>query len=386
VDPGTDPLSVDVHIKFNDSSSDTSGCDPDASYDFSDPELDTTKETAPCEYELTFDAPGTGIYHVGLEATDSSGDTTDVSRDQYGNAVDGKFTVIVDSCSNPEQAVPDIDSLLNSDDAVCDLEVGQWDSDAAEIETTVVADAEKSTSLDFAPEPINSIDPSDWPERGPAELSGSGVGWLPTGGATKYKLTPDAEAATGVGDSVALVQRLHLASQYDVFGGGPDAGTGVDLNAVPPATVISAHGWWYTPNGLERVPDGDTITTYVPIGTSMTGGLGVDIDTGKFHEGDKYHEHVYKAGHLMPNFTFAHLSDPQGKHVYTVSGTTTLNAVLATVKGKIWIAACAAVYIPVGQTADVALKDLPVRSAGAEAPVGTVSVNINGFGGLVAAK
>jgi putative adhesin Stv-like protein len=137
---------------------------------------------------------------------------------------------------------------------------------------------------------------------------------------------------------------------------------------------------------LERVPDGDTITTYVPIGTSMTGGLGVDIDTGKFHEGDKYHEHVYKAGHLMPNFTFAHLSDPQGKHVYTVSGTTTLNAVLATVKGKIWIAACAAVYIPVGQTADVALKDLPVRSAGAEAPVGTVSVNINGFGGLVAAK
>jgi len=389
VDPGTDPLSVDVHVKFNDSSSDTSDCDEDATYDFSDAELDTSKEVSPCDYELTFKSPGTGIYHVGLKATNSSGDTTDVSRDQYGDKVDGKFTVIVDSCSEPEQAVPDIDSLLNSDDTVCDLEVGDWDSDAASVASRVIADADSSASLEFSPESVDSIDPSDWPVRGPAIPSGSGVGWLPTGVATSYSATPyDGTAATGVGNAVALVQRLHVKGVPDAYLGGPDSGT-FGLDSAPPAKVLSAHGWWYTPNGLELVPKGDTITTFVPIGTSMGGGLGIDVDTGILTEKDHKYEHVYKSGHLMPNFSFAHLSDAHGQYVWEINGTTTLNALLTTVdklKGTIWISACADVYIPVGQTPADALKDLPVHSPGVETTDTNVSVQISSRGVLVVAK
>jgi hypothetical protein len=390
VTPSSSPLAVDVHVKLGDSSGESSDCDTDATYHFSDPGLKSTKELAPCEYELTFSAPGTGIYHVALEATQPSGAATHVSRDQYGDAVDGKFTVIVDSCSDPEQVVPDIDSLLNSDDADCDLEVGEWDSDAADVASRVIADAVGSASLEFAPVPVDSIDPSDWPVRGPTVPSGPGVGWLPTGVAAAYSTTPlDGEYPTGVGDAVALVQRLHVAGVPVAYDGGPHSGSDIPLDGVPPAKVISSHGWWYPPNGLELVPDGDTITTFVPIGTSMGEDLGVDIDVGFLYKEDKLYRHVYKSGDLMPNFSFAHLSEKdgkRGKYVYTIPGTTTLNAVLNTVKGTIWISACAPVYIPVGLTASSALKDLPVHSPGVETSDTKLSVQISSRGELVVAK
>jgi hypothetical protein len=72
--------------------------------------------------------------------------------------------------------------------------------------------------------------------------------------------------------------------------------------------------------------------------------------------------------------------------VYTIPGTTALNTVLDTVKGKIWISACASVYIPVGQTPSTALKDLPVHSPGGETSDTKLSVQISSRGELVVAK
>ena len=83
------------------------------------------------------------------------------------------------------------------------------------------------------------------------------------------------------------------------------------LRATPPATVISAHGAWMTPNGLIRVPVGDKISMYVPIGTLMGNDLGDDVDTGHIVGKDKMFLHTYAAGQLMPDFTFLHFEGVQ---------------------------------------------------------------------------
>ena len=155
---GTAALSADVRVKLEDSSTDASGCDPNATYDFTDPQLSSVKEVGPCTYELAFDAPGTGIYHIALKATDSSGPAIPLSVDQYGATVDGQFNLIIDSCSKPEDDVPDVDALLNADDGLCAVAVGEWDSDAADVATKVLATAESSPTPGIDPVSVDSVD------------------------------------------------------------------------------------------------------------------------------------------------------------------------------------------------------------------------------------
>jgi hypothetical protein len=152
----------------------------------------------------------------------------------------------------------------------------------------------------------------------------------------------------------------------------------VDLNDVPPATVISAHGAWYIANGVERVPAGDDITTYVPIGTLMGDDLGEDIDTGNVHGDDSKYLHTYPAGTLIPNFTFMPLEWGGGKHVLRPNKPTTLNNLISPGEGSIWIAACASVYAPAGEGVVRALSTpLPVHTPGTDKPQGYARVGVS---------
>jgi hypothetical protein len=381
VGPGADPLSVDVDVKFKDSSSNGSPCDDDATYVFSDPDLDSSKKVASCEYELTFKDPGSGIYHVGLKATDTSGKTTSVTLDQYGNTVGGQFTLIIDSCKDPEQDVTGVDSLVNADDGTCDVMVGDWDTDATDLVNTVVTDTDDESSLAITPVPINSVDPSDWPDKAPAEATGSSSGWVPTG--LSYIAGKESAHYTGVGKVIAAVQQVTPSGVPDVWAGAADGRT-TDADAHPPAYVISAHGMWYTGNGLVQVPDGITITTYVPIGTSMGPSLGYDIDTGNVHGADRTYLHVYKSGQLIPNFTFTNYPDTTAQHVHSPTDPTTLSQYMPKhpLHMRIWISACAPIMIPIGKSFDSSLMDLPVVVRKGRVPISYVNVSISSGGVL----
>ncbi len=384
---GTGALSADVRVKLEDSSTDASGCDPKASYDFTDPQLSSARDVGPCSYELTFEAPGTGIYHVGLRATDSSGVAIPVSVDQYGATVDGRFNLIIDSCSKPEDDVPDVEALLNAGDGLCALAVGEWDSDAADVAAKVLAAVERSPTLAVDPIPVDSIDPSDWPgSRSPVIQSKAGAetGWVPTG--TKQppeigKPTELADALTS-GDAAALVQVVHLPPLPSEWSGVESCPYGDDH---PSGVVISAHGLWYTPNGLMRVPAGDRISTYVPIGTSMVDPcLGQDIDRGHVHGDDTRYLHVYTAGQLMPNFTFLHLDFEFNRHVVNPTSPITLNNLIRPNEGKISIAACASLFIPAGASLTQALSSVPIHTPGTSGAAGYSRVTITQSGELQA--
>ncbi len=381
VTPGTSPFTVDVRVRLKDKWTDASGCDTGAAYTFSDPELASAAAMGPCTYELTFRAPGTGIYHAALKATDRSGAVIPMSVDQYGTKVDGQFTLIIDSCSKPEEDVPDVDALLNRNDGTCDVMVGGWDSDATDVAAKVVAATESSPGLAIAPIPIESVDPSDWAGRG---LSGdANTGWLPTGtrqpaqaGEERYTLP------TGVGDAVALVRQAFIPGLPESFDGAGHIPAKTRLSDHPPATVISAHGWWYTPNGLVRVPAGDQIRTYVPLGTSMSNDLGIDVDTGHLHGEDTKYLYTYTAGQLMPDFTFAHYPGPTGTHGVHPTNPTTLNNLITPDEGQVWISACAEIEIPTGETPDQALSKLPIHTPGSDAPDGYANSTITANGHL----
>ena len=94
---GVVALSADVKVSLKSSFESESGCDEKVVYDFTDADLLSAKKVAPCEYQLIFNSPGTGIYHVGLKAKISTGAVIPVTMDQYGESVDGKFTLIIDS-------------------------------------------------------------------------------------------------------------------------------------------------------------------------------------------------------------------------------------------------------------------------------------------------
>ncbi len=386
---GTGELSADVRVKFGDSSSDTSGCDPKASYEFTDPQLASAKEVAPCSYELTFDAPGTGIYHVALKATDSSGAVTPLSIDQYGATVDGEFTLIIDSCSDPEDDVRDVDALVDSDDGLCAVAVGQWDSDATGVAAKVLASVESSPTPEIDPISVDSIDPSDWPSSSKG-LAGSGstdTGWVPIGTNEPPYISAtqnDLRSIIG-GDAAVLARAVHLPPLPAKWTGAsaistPIADCHVNFDARPPGVVISAHGLWYPPNGLVRVPAGDEISTYVPIGTIMAGCLGLDIDTGKIHGADTKYLHVYTAGQLIPNFTFIHYDGEHGKHVETVDGATTLNALIRPNEGQISISACASLYMPDSATVAQTLSSVPIHTPGTAEAAETSRVTITKTG------
>ena len=397
VTPGMSQLSADVHVALQDPWTDESGCDPSASYHFSDPELASAKEVSPCNYELKFDEPGTGIYHIALKATDRLGEVTPVSVDQYGAEVDGQFTLIIDSCSQPGDDVPDVDALVNVDDGVCDVTVGDWDTDAADVADKVIADTEKSPSLDTDPVPVESVDPSDWPGRG---LVLQATGWAPIGTGWPPEVSESAgsfskEYSVGVGDAVALVRKVsNIPGLPKSWNGAANAGENVNLDDHPPATVISAHGFWFVTNGLVRVPAGDQVTTFVPIGTIMGGGLGLDVDTGNVHGDDSKYLHVYTAGQLMPDFTFLHYEYTQGKHVVSPDSPITLNNLISLIRagkvtgtddygpgeGKIWIGACEPIFIPDGYTLGEALTKLPIHWPGTNEAVGYANVALTSLG------
>lgn len=378
VTPGTDALSADVKVNLKSASTNESDCDQKVTYDFTDTDLDSAKEIAPCQYRLTFDPPGTGVYHVGLKATNSSGTVIPLTVDQYGNTVDGKFTLIIDSCEDPNQDVADVDSLLNADDGTCDVMVGDWDSDATDLATQVIDDTDAESSLAITPVPIKSVDPSDWPNRGP-DGSGSISGWVPTGSA--FIVGAEETHSTGVKSAAALVQKVSVPGVPDVWVGAAD-GRVSDYDADPPAYVIAAHGMWYTGNGLVQVPQGDTITTYVPIGTSMGPALGYDIDVGNVHGADTRYIHAYKAGQLIPNFTFTNYPNTVATHVHAPTDPTTLSQFMPTSPQRIWISACAPIMIPTGKTFDKALTDLPVLAPGNTVPISYVNVAITSKGEL----
>ncbi len=146
--------------------------------------------------------------------------------------------------------------------------------------------------------------------------------------------------------------------------------------------MIAAHGGWYPPNGLVRVPAGDQITTYVPISTAMGNDLGQDIDSDNIHDDDLKYVHVYTAGQLIPNFTLAHLEEQTGKHVVNPKSPTTLNALLQPNEGAVWIAACETLFLPQGETLGQALAKLPIHSPGAGQTDGTTPATITAQGQL----
>ena len=236
---------------------------------------------------------------------------------------------------------------MNSEDPACAVSVGSWDADAASIPAAVVADIEKIRGLEVVPVPVATIDPSDWSGRALVVVEAPNTGWLPTGDAGA------SSEITGPGGAVALVHEIHPADVPDEWNGDGGELSAAQLQAVPPATVISAHGAWLTPNGLIRVPTGDTITMYIPIGTAMDNGLGLHVDTGHIVGKDKMYLHTYTAGQLMPDFTFVHFGgaegEVQGAHVVGVQTPTNLDGLVRPGEGAIWLASCANVYAPVGR-------------------------------------
>jgi hypothetical protein len=401
---GTGALSADVQVKLKDSSTDDSGCDPKASYNFADPQLASVKKVGPCNYELTFESPGTGIYHVSLKATVPSGVVVPVSVDQYGETVDGQFTLIIDSCSQPDDDVPDVDALLDADNGLCDVAVGNWDSDAADVAAKVLAAVESSPTLAVDPVSVDAVDPSDWPGSRGLVLKGktgskglvlksTDTGWIPIGTKDPPELGREGKSADVSGDAAALIREVKTLPGLPHLWSGASDGiwhpktetrtcAGVNLNDRPSAVVISSHGVWYTGNGLVRVPTGDQVSTYVPLTTTMGSEcLGQDIDTGHVHGGDTKYLHIYVAGQLMPNFTFIHYDYPdQGKYVTNVTDPTTLNNLIRPGEGRIAIAACAQLFIPAGVALTQAFSSLPIHTPGTGQPVGysRVSITQNG--------
>jgi len=195
-----------------------------------------------------------------------------------------------------------------------------------------------------------AVDPSDWPGSRGLVLKGTtgskglvlkSTGWVPTG----TKDPPDLfEGYLVPGEAATLATMVHLPPLPHSWGGdreeiSAEGECGVKLDAWPPYVAISSHGLWYTANGLVRVPAGDQISTYVPIGSSMIPCLTVDVDTGHVHGADRRYLHVYTAGQLMPNFTFVHFDGEQGEHVVNPDSPVTLNNLIRPGEGPIAIGA-----------------------------------------------
>jgi hypothetical protein len=385
----SDPLSVDVHVSQDPPYSASSACDPTAAYHFSDAELASTTAVGPCAFRLTFDQPGTGIYDVALQMAGPAGRPLDVSEYQYQDdngqtvteQVDGKFPVVIASCQRPAQTQDSeggIDPLVNTDAISCGVEVGPWDTDAASVPAEVLADMKDLATRSLTAVPVESVDPSAWPTR---DLVVAKYGYLPTG-----------SAAPASGDEYPTTPGSHIVAVVEpryVPGGAPGGewdGEGTklthhQLEAKPPATVISAHGAWFTADGLVKVPAGDDVTTYVPIGTSMLSNLAIHVDTGNIVGRDRRYLHTYRPGDLIPNFDLGPINatnygGPIGQYGVKVTENTTLNGLLHPDEGQVWISACEALYVPAGVSTKTALSGLPVHIAGSRKLAGSATVAI----------
>lgn len=351
VSPAADRASVDVQVSLQDASTGTGGCDPAATYEFEDAELASTRNLGHCKFSLVFKRPETGIYAVALSATLAAGGRVDVSRDQYGNDVPGKFPVIIDSCRKPVEDLLDVDSLANPEQATCGVVVGPWDSDVAGLPQEVSAEVNHAKGFDLTPISVASVDPGDWPSKDLVVMKRNGAAWLPL----------------DHGKDMALVQTVHANGLPTLWDGSGTKLTKRQLLTRAPAVVISAHGAWYTSEGLIRVPTGDEVTTYVPIGASMGDTLGIHVDTGHISGSDHRYVHTYKAGDLMPNFIFGPLTPENydglvGKYVTRVKDLATLNTLLHAHEGSVWISACAKIETDYPDTISKALSHLPIEA------------------------
>ena len=208
-------------------------------------------------------------------------------------------------------------------------------------------------------------------------------GYLPTGSGAP--VPGDQYPTTHSSHVVAVVQRRFVpggppGEEWD--GEGTKLTPG-QLDAKPPATVISAHGAWTTPDGLVRVPAGDDITTFVPIGDSMLADLAIHVDTGNIVGRDRRYLHTYRPGDLVPNFVFGPLTAENydgriGKYGVKVQEYTTLNDLLRPKEGQVWISACADFYVPAGKSTRDSLSGLPVHVPGSTALAGHATVTLVG--------
>jgi hypothetical protein len=84
----------------------------------------------------------------------------------------------------------------------------------------------------------------------------------------------------------------------------------------------------------------------------------------------------------MPDFTFVHYGgaegEVQGAHVVGVQTPTNLDGLVRPGEGSIWLASCANVYAPVGETAAQALANLPIYTPGVTPPMVSATVDDNG--------
>ncbi len=278
--------------------------------------------------------------------------------------------------------MPGVDALSDAKGSQCAVEVGAWDGDAGSIPAKVIDAVERQRDLAITPVRVDQIDPSDLSQRDLTALRTAGVGWVPTGN-TKVL----AEDVAVAGNVAALVKRAKPPGTIPSAWRGSDTElTEAQLGDKAPATVISAHGYWLPPNGLIRVPAGDHITTWVPIGTVMDGWLGLHVDTGHIIGLDRRYEHIYGPGQLMPNFTFVRFEGTTGKHVINPSRPVTLDDLVRADEHRIWISACATVYLPAGETPAQAQHDIPVYNAPSTKASGTATTSISNSGQLVVWK
>jgi hypothetical protein len=132
---------------------------------------------------------------------------------------------------------------------------------------------------------------------------------------------------------------------------------------------------------LVRVPDGDDVTTFVPIGSTMLSNLGIHVDTGNIVGRDRRYMHTYGPGDLAPNWLLGPINasnygGPLGKYSVKLKVITTISALLDPDEGDIWISACSPVYVPAGKSLHDALSDLPIHVPGSTELAGTATVTI----------
>jgi hypothetical protein len=247
-------------------------CDNSANYVFRDSHLLSATQDGNCEVDLRFKKPYTGIYRISLSTTNRGGLEKNLQSDEYGRPAHGIFTLVIDSCANPYQFnspyVPGLVEIVDPSVPTCEVVDSKWDADVKSVRTTVIRDVEHQKDLQISGISPYKIDSSDYPS-----LKDLSLVYLPTG----PLVVPDETLPTSYlssYDTVALAQKWSFSDVPSTWAGDDTQLTETELNERPKSHPLSAHGAWYTGNGLVRIPPGTSLTTFVPIGTSMSGWLG----------------------------------------------------------------------------------------------------------------
>ena len=273
VSPGSTPLDVDVRVAFDEGATTFRAATRTRRTPSRDTAVVSSTSLGSCRYQLTFAQPGTGIYRVALVATTQTGERVKVSVDQFGDKVDGLIPVIIDSCSRPTQDVPDVDGLENSQDSACASRRGAGTPTRPTSLRRSWPISRRCAALVF---PFRS--PRSTRPTGRAGISASsrrrtrvGCRRVTTSPSARYRGVPAVPSRSSTRSSRRRSSPNGTATAAAHSRAAPGRGAG---------DVISAHGGWYTPNGLIRVPTGDEITMYVPIGTDDGQQPRRSLDTG----------------------------------------------------------------------------------------------------------